>query len=374
LFRLVRGLKGGKYEPLVFSLRPGPLQAEIARQGVEVIVLNRARHSIVFFPLFVVDILRIMLALCRLVRQRRVVIMHTHLTDWAILGGVVGKLLGVRIVSTYQGPANIPVVGEHGPIRTSIRQFFSRLAGRYADRVIAVSEHIKSLLCGPPMHVPPHKVVVIPNGVDMQAFTHTNQLAATLDASCGRKAGAPVVICVGRLVANKGQDYLIRAAKEVMARFPRTMFLLVGDGPTRSELGELVVQLGLDNHVKLLGERSDVPALLASADVFVLPSFWEGISLAVLEAMAAAKPVVATAVGGNPDVVKENETGLLVPVKDVKALTEAICYLLANPTLATQMGRQGAAQVTERFDFQKIARDTEHVYDELLPAQGSVRP
>jgi len=170
------------------------------------------------------------------------------------------------------------------------------------------------------------------------------------------------VVTLARLSPQKGIDTLVTAAGLV----PEAKFLVVGDGPERTALEAQAESLGISSRVSFLGHRRDVPALLASADVFALPSLFEGLPLSVLEAMAAAKPVVASRIGGTDEAVVDGVTGILVPPSDPAALAQAIRTVLADPQLAARMGGAGRARVHEAFTAQAMARGVEAVYDELL--------
>jgi glycosyltransferase involved in cell wall biosynthesis len=364
IYNLVTHMRQGKYEPLVCCLSGGPLKADIEDQGIQVITLNISRRSIVLFPLFLKDIVKAVVALILLVYKRRVDIINTYTPDCAILGGIAGKLSGARVVATYQGLKIFPTDRKKGDPRNYLRMIFYRLAGKLADRSIAVSESIKDMLCRS-MRVEPNKIVIINNAIDVEQYKKPVYLG-TMFAELGLVSADKVLTCVGRLVWNKGHKFLIMAAQEVVRHYPEAKFLLVGDGPKRAELIALVTQLGLEKHVKFLGVRSDIQNILAITNVFILPSFAEGISIALLEAMAAGKSVVATAVPGNSDVVVDKETGLLVPVKDSLALAQAICHLLADPYLARRMGAMGKLRVKNHFTIHKTLSRIEQIYDELM--------
>jgi glycosyltransferase involved in cell wall biosynthesis len=168
------------------------------------------------------------------------------------------------------------------------------------------------------------------------------------------------------LVPNKGHRYLIEATKEVIRRHPEVRVLLVGAGPSRETLTKLVSELGLDQHVRFLADCPDTREILAITTAFVLPSLGEGISVALLEAMAAGKPVIATAVPGNTDVVVAGVTGLLVPAQDASALAQAICELLADPCGARRMGAAGRVRVKNHFSFDNTRSRIEGLYDEVM--------
>jgi glycosyltransferase involved in cell wall biosynthesis len=170
------------------------------------------------------------------------------------------------------------------------------------------------------------------------------------------------VLTAARLDSQKGHEYLLRAAAGV----PEATFILAGDGPLRPRLEELARSLGLAERVLFLGHRDDVPALLASCDLFVLPSLYEGLPLSLLEAMASGRPAIATDVPGSNEVVHHAESGLLVPRADPLALADAIRRLLADPAAAERLARAGRARVDRDFSVERMVRGVEAVYDQLL--------
>ena len=362
--RLVVQLQRGKYNPIVCCLLDGPLRREIEAGGVRVLTLNNSRRGIIFLPLFFWDIATALIKLLLLVRREKIHIIHAHLPDCAILGGIVGKLSGAKVVATYHGLGILPSNRNQLDPRNLLRLMFYRLAARMCDRSIAVSEPV-SVMLRDVVRTEPRRIAVIANGADVAEYEKPvdhNAVRRQLELSSTNA----IVICVGRLVHNKGHRFLIQSMRDVVRSHPHATLLLVGDGPAKSELTRLVFDLKLEVHVRILGERSDVRELLAISHVFVLPSFAEGISIALLEAMAAGMPVVATAVAGNEEVVIDKETGLLVPARDSTRLARALCDVLADPGRAKRMGALGKLRVKSHFNFEATRRQTEQLYDELL--------
>jgi len=362
--RLVIQLRRGKYDPLVSCLSDGPLKAEMEAGGVRVLTLNISRRSILFLPLFIMDIAAAITKLIVVVRREKVAVIHAHLPDCAILAGLVGKMTGAKVVVSYHGLGIMPKSRRRFDPRNRLRMIFYRLTMKLSHRSIAVSQPVGEMLRNV-VKVGAEKIVVIPNGVDVSEYESPSDRTRVL-SRLGLVARDMIVTSVGRLVYNKGHEFLIRGLKAVTQSYPSTRLLLVGDGPERGELTSLVTELGLERHVSLLGERNDIPQILAISHVFALPSLWEGLSVALLEAMAAGKPVVATAVEGNVAVVVDKQTGLLVPAKDSEALALAICRLLGDPGLAQKMGDAGRARVKKYYSLHESLRRTERLYDELV--------
>jgi glycosyltransferase involved in cell wall biosynthesis len=236
------------------------------------------------------------------------------------------------------------------------------LGNRATDLVIANSEAVRRHA----VHaegIASERVVIIPNGVDLQRFGGGPD--PSLRASLGLDAGAPLVGVTANLLDYKGHGYFLDAWRSVRRADPRAQALLIGDGPLREELEGRIRALDLGGSVRLLGSRPDVPALLALVDLVAHPSLEEGFPNAVLEAMAAGKPVVATAVGGTPEAVVHGETGLLVPARDSGALAEAMTRVLACPAEARALGEAGRRRVAERFGLAAMVRRHEALYERL---------
>ncbi len=362
--RLVVQLQRGKYHPIVCCLLDGPLRREIEAGGVRVLTLDISRRSVIFLPLFFWDIASAIIRLILLVRRENIRIIHAHLPDCGILGGIVGKLSGARVVTTYHGLGILPSHRRRLDPRNRLRLIFYRLAAKLSDRAIAVSCPVSEML-RQVVGMEPRKIAVIVNGADVAEYEQPVDQHTILRELRPSSTNA-IVICVGRLVHNKGHKFLIHSMRDVARSHPDVTLLIVGDGPAKDELIRLVYELQLDRHVRILGERSDVRELLAISQVFVLPSFAEGISMALLEAMAAGKPVVATAVPGNEDVVIDQETGLLVPPRDSRLMASALCAVLADPSRAKRMGALGKLRVKSQFNFAATRRQTEQLYDDLI--------
>jgi len=213
--------------------------------------------------------------------------------------------------------------------------------------------------------VPAWKVRVIPNGIDAAPFREDRD-CGELRRSLGIPAAAPVIGTVGRLSEIKRQDLMIRAFAEAIRRVPDAHLLLVGDGPLRESLQTLADELGLSRRVHLVGYQDRPERYLQVMDIFALTSRSEGMPLAVLEAWAAARPVVASRVGGLPEMVEDGRTGILVPSGDQTALANTLIALATNPELRRQMGGAGRHEVESRFDVGTMAENYARHYRELL--------
>ena len=244
-----------------------------------------------------------------------------------------------------------------GPISDRILHI---AAGRMVDSVAVVAEYLKRELVRWEKFAP-RSIDVLPNGVEEDRFTaHIDPLAAR--ATLGLTAGAPVVSCVARLAAVKNHPLLLSAWRRIADERPNATLLLAGVGPDGDALVALTGKLGLTKNVRFLGDWDDVPSVLAASDLHVLASHSEGMSLTLLEAMAAGRASVATAVGGNPEVLEHGRTGLLVPAGDVGKLASSIASLLADRALGARMGEAARETFRRRFTLGGMVRAYEALY------------
>jgi glycosyltransferase involved in cell wall biosynthesis len=291
----------------------------------------------------------IVVRLTRLFRQARAKVVHTHNTKPLLYAVPAAHLAGVQtIIHTRHGQ-------RYGETRQQNNLF--NLVARWTDRVVSVSNDSATLSLR--QGLPEQKLVTIHNGIDPSLFP------ATVSQQSG-----PIVF-VGRLNPEKDVPTLLRAAAVAVKEEPSIRLHLVGAGPNFSELKNLAEQLGIGQHVVFLGQTNDVAGVLAGASLFVLSSVTEGISLALLEAMACGLPVVATAVGGNSEVVVDGETGLLVPPRSPAELAAAMLKLYRQPELARQMGANGRKRVEAHFDSRRMVALYESLYLPGQPAKAA---
>jgi glycosyltransferase involved in cell wall biosynthesis len=304
------------------------------------------------------------LGLIRLIRCKRPHIVHTNSTKAGFLGRLAAKLAGVPvIVFTAHGfVLNEPM----GILGRSLFTVIERIAGMLSDAIIAVSEtdRLTAIQHGV---VGPGRIVTICNGLDIESLGSPSPSAiAQKRAELGLPDSHQAIGVVANFYVTKGLPYFLAAAARVKAAFPEAKFALVGDGERRRELEALANELNLDSSILFLGQRNDVPELLPLFDVFVLPSVKEGLPFALLEAMAAARPIVASSVGGIPEAITNGETGLLVPPRDPEALARAIVTLLSDRNRAQQMGLAARERVLAHFTLERMLKETEQLYQQLL--------
>ena len=319
--------------------------------------------------------LRQIVRLARDMRRDAVQIVHSH--------NFYANVFAVPAARLARTPVVIASVRDMGIYQTRAQRVLHRMACALADRIIVNADAIRRSLVA--QGLPPRKIVVIPNGLDMTPFD-TLAPAAHLREELRVAADAPLVVLVARLNALKGVADFLDAAAQVLRAVPTVKFVIVGDDwvsrrgevvadtAYRRALGRQVTTLGLDAHVVFTGFRRDIPALLSEAAVSVLPSHSEGLSNTLLESMAAGAPVVATDVGGNPEVVRHGVTGLLVPPRAPAALAGAIVTILTDRDLADRFGRAGRRRVIQDFSLDRMIARTEDFYLELLSlATGTAR-
>jgi glycosyltransferase involved in cell wall biosynthesis len=298
--------------------------------------------------------------LIRELRRDRPAVFHAHLSwPFAAKNALVTALLA-RVPAVV---ATIQLFPEDFRIHfwTSVQE---RLIAASVGRYIAVSRDIAQQV-EQRLRWPTDKITVIHNGVQVDRFRDRTDPALRAMLSGG---GRLVLLTIARLDVQKGHDVLLRAAAQV----PGAHFVFAGEGPERAALEAQASTLGLRDRVLFLGHRTDVPELLAAADIFVLPSLYEGSSLAILEAMAAAKPIVATAIGGTDELIVDGRSGLLVPPADPQALAGALSQLLSSPELRVRLAEEARRRVEERFSASTMAARVSSVYDDLL--RGRVGP
>jgi glycosyltransferase involved in cell wall biosynthesis len=289
--------------------------------------------------------------IARALRRERTGVFHAHQT-WSLscrYGIVAAALARVRArIATAQLFIEMP------PLLGIDLQH--ALLTRCLHRHVAVSRYVASRLRDR-FHVPPGKIVVIPNAATGSATASPAPRSQLAHGDTG-----PVVLTVARLDGQKGIVHLLDA----VAAVPQASFAIAGDGPNRAALEERAAVLGVTDRVRFLGHRHDVAALLAAADLFVLPSLYEGLPLAVLEAMVSGVPVIATAIGGTDEVVRDGETGTLVPPADASALAAAIVGALSDRERASRLALAARSLVAREYSVASMIGSVSRLYDELL--------
>ncbi len=350
--RLLSHLDRKRFFPTVVCLHggDGPVADEIRALGIPIVDLGMTAK-------WRLDALR---GLYLLLRRERPSILHASLFHANIAARVLGRAAGVPVIITWRHGVEIG-----GTLRESINRWTSRLD----DKVVATCNLVRQIEVEH-ARVPPDKVTTIYNGIDMKDFPSNPGAAAIVRQTFDVQPDSLLIGTIGRLHRAKGLPDLLSAMVRVQEYDPEARLLLVGGGELREELETQAETLGLSNAVIFAGIRNNIPEILGALDLFVLPSLWEGLPLVLLEAMAAGLPVVATAVGGTPEVVVDGVTGLLVPPHDPQSLAQAIIRLLGDPDLRRRMGQAGRERVERHFTVERMVRETESLYEMLLREKG----
>jgi glycosyltransferase involved in cell wall biosynthesis len=337
-----------RFESIVWATRAseGPLVAQLRARGIPVHSLTRrSRFELwAWLPLF------------RFLRDERVDVLHAHKFGSNVWGALLGKLAGVPVVVAHEHTWSYR--GQ------PLRRFLDRhVVARWSSVFIAVSREDRRRM-SEIEGIDPSRTRFIPNGMPPLPAPSGLDVRADL----GIPDGAPVVGSIGVLRPQKGLDVLIEAAGIVIGEIPAARFVIVGEGPEEAALRRRVEALGLGDHVLLPGFRADVADTLAAFDIAVSSSHFEGSPLAILEYMAAGKPIVATGVGGVPDLIEHGKHGIIVRPGDAQALAAAVLRLLREPETARQLGDRARERQEREFVIDAMVRRFEDLYDGLLSA------
>ena len=349
LAKLALGLNRRRFEPVVYCLGRPPqapqaeLQEQLLAAGIETHFLGvRARWRM----------LASVLRLTRQMRKRRPTILQSFLYRANVAGALAGRLARVpHIVASVR-------VADPRPFRLRIE----RAATRNVERFACVSRSVADY-CRDVAKLPTQKLVVIPNGVEVERFCNLTPMnLAELGIPPGRRA-----LCfVGRLDRQKNISWLLTEARELLAATPRHDLLLVGEGPQRRKLQRQCAELGLVDRVHFIGWRPDVPRIMAACDLLILPSAWEGMPNVLLEAMASAKPVVATDVEGVRQILGSLAPQQVLPEPDGRLLRERVTAILGNPQLALRLGQENRLRVQHEYAVRLMIEADERVYLSLI--------
>ncbi|HVH30122.1 MAG TPA: glycosyltransferase, partial [bacterium] len=303
------------------------------------------------------------LKLAGYLRRHRIDVVHSYNFYANCFAVPAARLAGVPVI--------VAAIRDTGAFLPPRHRAAQRLVCRLAHVVLANAAAVQEWLIGEGYC--PEAVQVIRNGIDLARFARPG-LGRGVRQELGIPKDAPIIAMLARVNRLKGVEYFVEAAAAVAASFPGARFLVIGDallktggviGPNedyRRELDDRIRRLGLEGRVIFTGFRLDVPELLREVTVAVHPSLSEALSNAVLEAMTAGIPVVATRVGGTPEIIEDGVTGLLVPPRDSVALANAVCRMLVDRDLAARMGQAGRHRIVEHFSLAQMVRETERLY------------
>ena len=357
VFDLVRKLDRRKYEPIVCCLQTGPLAEKIERAGIRLVYMEKRPG---------LDC-ALILRLARLIKRERIDILHSHNKGVHLYGALAAQMAGIPLIHTRHG-RNLLNDGNVSSRFTLLRKgLVNRLLYSLTDLTVAVSYDSRKIALKQD-RVCEEKVITIHNGVDVQKYARNlgNEQIRRMKQDMGIYEDDFIIGIVARLSPEKDHNILLEAFAIVYNKIRDIKLVIVGDGSLKEKLIKKALALELDSNVFFLGTREDIPEILKLFDVFVLSSYTEGIALTLLEAMSAGLPVIATNVGGNPEVVLDKVTGLLAPPRDPCKLADAIMQIASNREDAERMGRAGKKRVAEHFSLQRMVKEYEEAYDSLI--------
>ena len=360
-FLTVGRLSRDQYEVDVAGAPGGEWELRAAEAADHVFLINSMKRGI-----YALDNAKALLEIMALLRQQRYDVVHTHSTNAGILGRLAARAVGTPIaVHTVHGFAFDDTT--FSLVARKALVWLERLSAACCDRLVMVSELNKQEALR--RHIAPaHKMVTIHSGIDTGQFDEPVDVRAKR-AELGLFDDWPVVGFVGRLSTQNAPQVFVRAARQILATRPRVHFVVVGDGPLRSEVQSLAVGTP---QLHLLGHREDVPRILPVLDIYVFSGLWAGLGRALTEAMIAARPVVASSINGVPEIVHHGQTGLLVPPNDPEAIARSVLYLLDNSAVAAKLGENARREVIPEFGADLMVRRIEALYEELLLEKGVI--
>jgi glycosyltransferase involved in cell wall biosynthesis len=347
LYTIALNLDKEKYNVYVWCLRKGGFYAEkLIKAGIEVNILNisTSRNPVNIYKLY------------RLLKKYRIDIVHTH----AYSAGTAGR------ISAFL--AGIPVIISHNH---SVYDYYNwyyhlveRLLSFITDRVICISDVVNRFV-RETERINANKLVTIHNGID-SVCSVSEKRTSGLRKELGIPINHSIICTITHLEEHKGLKYLLESASLLLGSNSSISFLVVGDGTLTNELKKRCIDLRIEENVVFAGERSDILEILSLIDIFVLPSVREGFGLSLLEAMECGKPIIATNVGGIPEVVKSGVNGILVPPKDPEALYSAMIKLLDDKDMMKKMGYEGKKICKKDFSSKAMVDKVEELYDKLV--------
>ena len=360
---LAAGLDPSRYEQLLVIGHESPAEGSMLDYALSRGVWpHRIQEIVTAFNLAPRDgiALKRLFSLMRLYRPH---IVHTHTAKAGLLGRIAARLAGVPIiVHTFHGHV---LHGYYGPVQNWALRRMEKSLAWLSHRLVTVSEQVKKELIEYGV-ARADRITVIPLGLDMEPYLHAETRRGEFRREMSLSSGARLVGIVGRIFPVKNHALFLESAARIAAAEPAARFVVVGDGMLRFALEQQARELGIADLVLFTGWRSDLARIYADLDVLVVSSNNEGTPLSAIEAMATSCPVVATRVGGVPDLISDYESGRLVPPRDAEALAGAVLDLLHHPEMAQAMGRNAMIAARDRFDVKRLVHDVDHLYRELL--------
>jgi len=353
ILQIIKNIDKSRFQSVVASFQDPhveviPLLKEAEQIGIPAELIN---------PFGRYDIVTSAIWLKKLFKKHNTHILHCHEYKSDIIGYIATRKTDVHLISTQHLWA-----GE--ALRAKIYEYLDSIAikSRAFEKIVTVSKDIKNTLVR--RGIKEGRIVVIPNGIDVykyDAFVDEIKVKNSLNIANYNT----VVCCVGRLSPQKGHYFLLNAAKEVIKTNQKVIFLLVGDGPLKKDLEKQSLILGINKKVLFTGYRDDIKDLLRISSLFVMPSLSEGTPMALLEAMASGKAVVATNVGGIPEIIRDGFSGILVKPKDIKGMVESIISLLNDEKMAKDFGKNAKACIKSKYSAEAMTRKYEDLYERV---------
>jgi glycosyltransferase involved in cell wall biosynthesis len=375
VFLILRALKKQNFQSALISglsleseMRPEEIKAvekdirRLESDGVELVHCSSLVRRI-----NIAKDLRALLSLRRIIKKTKPLIVHTHTSKAGFLGRLAARLSGIPVI--VHTPHGHIFYGYFGRFKTKVFIILERLASRLTDKIVALTEREKEdyLLF---KIAKEDKFFVIHSGVELKEL---QELSSEEKQDFKKELGVPensfIVGTVGRLVPVKGPEFLVEAAKHIIPNFPRTYFLFTGDGYLRASLEEQALKLGIQKNIIFLGWREDVVKIISLFDIFALPSLNEGMGRVLVEAMALEKPIVASHVGGIPDLITHGKNGFLVPPKNPGQLAKYIRLLIEDKGKRKRIGQQGK-KTAQNFSKEVMVEKVTELYRKLMIQKG----
>jgi glycosyltransferase involved in cell wall biosynthesis len=351
--QLATGLRD-RFEIFVASTQGGEFESRLKELGIKLLRVDMNRR-LSWRPITQIR---------DIIRQNKIDLVHSQGARADFFTRIAGRVAPAPCILCTLA---MPVEGfDVSPLRKRIYRFMDHLTERYVDRFIVVSESLRKTSIEN-RGIPPQRIVKIYNGIELDQF-RPDQKQVSLREHWGITPQVPLIGAIGRLVWQKGFEYLLESAPDILQVVPDARFLIVGEGPLRKRLEDLAGSLKVKERFIFSKFMSGVNDVLSNVDLVVVPSLLEGFPLVTLEAMAMAKPIVATQINGIGEQISDGEEGLLVPPKNPKALAAAVLKLVQNNELASRLGIEARRKVETYFSVEKMVGETEKVYMSALEA------
>jgi glycosyltransferase involved in cell wall biosynthesis len=359
LLSLVSKLNREKYNVFVAYPGAGPFEELLKDKHLTFLRVKNLRGNYEPFSIF---------AIMHLIKKHKIKIVHSYDPKSAFVAMIAATLLKVPAkINTVHLPFFTPYWKERGLryLRDRIRFLRDTLTSRLADKIIAVSDEIREEKIEK-QYVSPEKVVTILNGVDVNTFSRKSGDENYIYEEFNIPKGTPTIGVVARLEPHKGHTHLLKAMPIVIDSIPDVQLLIIGEGWYEQELRNMVRNHNLEEHIIFTGFQRDIAKVLSGLKAVVLPSLYESTNLSLIEAMLMEKPVIASAIPSHIPMVQEGTNGCLVKPGDIEGLASTIIKLLKDADLAITMGKRGREIALQRFSLDRMAKETEKVYDDLL--------